>query len=427
MKRSADRILTTHTGSLPRPKPLAELLMRKDQGQDYDAAALAAAVREAVRDIVRRQVEAGIDIVDDGEMSKPGYSTYIADRLTGFAGHAPRKPPLDTAGYPEFSAAMTRMTGPQTLRRSTCVGPVTLRDRAPIDTDIANLGAALGDAGAGAGFMTAASPGLVSAFQPNTFYPTHEAYIEAVAAAMEPEYEAIHRAGFVLQLDCPDLAMARHTGFQELSEAEFLKRARHHVEVLNHAVRNIPADRMRLHICWGNYEGPHDHDIALAKVAPVLLKAKPAALVIEAANPRHEHEWSLWREMKLPGDKLLIAGVIDTSTNYVEHPELVAERLERFAGVVGRERVIAGTDCGFGTFAGYGKIDPGIAFKKLAAMVEGAAIASKRLWKKAKPKKKAATSRAGTSRRAKAGRRKPPSPTRSARSGARRPSGRRRR
>jgi 5-methyltetrahydropteroyltriglutamate--homocysteine methyltransferase len=402
MKRSADRILTTHTGSLPRPKPLAELLMRKDQGQDYDAAALGAAVREAVRDIVRRQVEAGIDIVDDGEMSKPGYSTYIADRLTGFDGHAPRKPPLDTAGYPEFGAAMTRMTGPQTLRRSTCVGPVTLRNRAPIEEDIANLGDALGAAGAGEGFMTAASPGLVSAFQPNTFYPTHEAYIEAVAAAMQPEYEAIHRAGFVLQLDCPDLAMARHTGFQDLSEAEFLKRARQHVEILNRAVRNIPAEAMRLHICWGNYEGPHDHDIALAKVAPILLKAKPAALVIEAANPRHEHEWSLWRDLKLPEGKLLIAGVIDTSTNYVEHPELVAERLERFAGIVGRERVIAGTDCGFGTFAGYGKIDPAIAFKKLAAMVEGAAIASRRLWKKAK--KRVAPAKTTTHRKSAAGR-----------------------
>jgi 5-methyltetrahydropteroyltriglutamate--homocysteine methyltransferase len=354
-----------------------------------------------VLDIVRRQVETGIDIVDDGEMSKPGYSTYIADRLTGFSGHAPRKPPLDTAGFPEFNAAMVRMTGPQTLRRSTCAGPVTLRDRAPMEEDIANLRAAADAAGAGEVFMTSASPGLVTAFQPNNFYPTHAAYIEAIAAAMQPEYEAIHNAGFALQLDCPDLAMAHHTGFQDLSEQEFLKRAAQHIEVLNHAVRNIPAERMRLHICWGNYEGPHDHDIPLAKVAPILLKAKPAALVIEAANPRHEHEWSLWRALKLPEHKLLIAGVIDTSTNYVEHPELIAQRIERLAGVVGRERVIAGTDCGFGTFAGYGKIDPSIAFKKLAAMVEGAALASQRLWAKpkAKAKKKAAApSRAGASR-----------------------------
>ena len=408
MKRS-DRILTTHTGSLPRPKSLAEMLVAKDQGQAYDAAALAAAVRAAVLDIVRRQVETGIDIVDDGEMSKPGYSTYIADRLTGFAGHAPRKPPLDTAGYPDFNAAMVRMTGPQTLRRSTCTAPVTLRDRAPMAEDIANLQEAANASGAADMFMTSASPGLVTAFQPNNYYPTHEAYVEAIAEAMQPEYEAIHAAGFALQLDCPDLAMAHHTGFQELSEEEFLKRAAQHVEVLNHAVRNIPADRMRLHICWGNYEGPHDHDIPLAKVAPILLKAKPAALVIEAANPRHEHEWSLWRSLKLPENKKLIAGVIDTSTNYVEHPELIAERIERLAHVVGRERVIAGTDCGFGTFAGYGKIDPSIAFKKLTSMVEGAAIASKRLWAKpkAKAKKKAAApSRAAPSRGARATRKK---------------------
>jgi 5-methyltetrahydropteroyltriglutamate--homocysteine methyltransferase len=407
MKRSADRILTTHTGSLPRPKPLAEMLMARDRGDAYDAVALTDAVRAAVRDIVRRQVETGIDIVDDGEMSKPGYSTYIADRLTGFAGHAPRKPPLDTRDYPDFNAAMARMTGPQTLRRSTCVGPVSLRDRAPMAEDIANLRAAADEADAAEVFMTAASPGLVTAFQPNSFYPTHEAYVEVLAEAMQPEYEAIHRAGFALQLDCPDLAMAHHTGFQDLSEDEFLERAAFHVEVLNQALRNIPAESMRLHICWGNYEGPHDHDIALAKVAPILLKAKPAALVIEAANPRHEHEWSLWRDLKLPADKLLIAGVIDTSTNYVEHPALIAERLERFAAIVGRERVIAGTDCGFGTFAGYGKIDPAIAFKKLGAMVEGAALASKRLWAKPKSKKKAAApSRAGSSRGARAATRK---------------------
>ncbi|MGH7035098.1 MAG: cobalamin-independent methionine synthase II family protein [Stellaceae bacterium] len=388
MKLSTDRILTTHVGSLPRPKPLAELLMLKDKGEAYDRGALERSVREAVADIVRRQAETGIDIVDDGEMSKPGYSTYIADRLTGFSGHAPRKPPLDTRDYPAFNAAMARMTGPQTLRRANCVGPVALRDPLPLEEDIANLRAALAGAHVVDAFMTAASPGLVTAFQPNAFYPSHDAYIEALAEAMEPEYEAIARAGFVLQLDCPDLAMARHTGFQDLSEAEFLKRARRHVEALNHAVRNIPAEAMRLHICWGNYEGPHDNDIPLAKIAPIVLKAKPMALVIEASNPRHEHEWRLWQEIALPEDKVLIPGVVDTSTNYVEHPELVAERIGRFAEIVGRERVIAGTDCGFGTFAGYGKLDPDIAFKKLAAMVEGAALASKRLWRKVKPKKK---------------------------------------
>ncbi len=421
MKFSTDRILTTHVGSLPRPKPLAELLVLKDSGAAYGKDELERRVRGAVSEIVRRQAETGIDIVDDGEMSKPGYSTYIADRLSGFAGHAPRKPPLDTKDYPDFTAAMTRMTGAQMLRRSQCVGPVALRNREPLEQDIANLRVALVGVSVTDAFMTSASPGLVTAFQSNAFYPSHEAYVEAVAKAMEEEYETIHRAGFVLQLDCPDLAMARHTGFQDLSETEFLKRARHHVEVLNHAVRNIPAEAMRLHICWGNYEGPHDHDIALAKVVPILLKAKPAALLIEAANPRHEHEWAIWQDVKLPDDKILIPGMLDTSTNYVEHPELVAERICRFAGVVGRERVIAGTDCGFGTFAGYGKLDPKIALKKLRSLVEGATLASRRLWRRTT---KQASARAGSGNRAKAARRKTRAPARRARSDARARSGR---
>ena len=249
--------------------------------------------------------------------------------------------------------------------------------------DLANLRDALAQVNAVEGFMTAASPGLVPVFQTNRYYPTHEAYVEAIAEAMQPEYEAIVGAGFVLQLDCPDLAMAHHTSFQDLSEEDFLKRAAFHVEVLNHALRNVPAEMCRIHICWGNYEGPHDHDIDFAKVAPVLIRAKPMALVVEAANPRHAHEWTVWRDLKLPDDKVLVAGVLDTSTNYVEHPELVAERLCRFADIVGRERVMAGSDCGFGTFAGYGKLDPDISFKKLRTMAEGAAIASKRLWGRA--------------------------------------------
>jgi 5-methyltetrahydropteroyltriglutamate--homocysteine methyltransferase len=258
-----------------------------------------------------------------------------------------------------------------------------VRDREPLEHDLANLKDALAQVQVAEGFMTAASPGLVPVFQTNRHYPSHEAYVEAIAAAMQDEYEAIVKAGFVLQLDCPDLAMARHTSFQELGETEFLKRAAFHVDVLNNALRNVPADRARIHICWGNYEGPHDHDIAFDKVAPILVKAKPQALVVEAANPRHAHEWTVWQDVKLPDDKILIPGVLDTSTNYVEHPELVAQRICQFADIVGRERVIAGTDCGFGTFAGYGKIDPDIAFKKLGAMVEGAATASKRLWGRA--------------------------------------------
>ena len=380
MKTSQDRILTTHVGSLPRPPELRQLLVRKDQGEAYDKAELDRLTRQAVFDIVKCQAQTGIDIVNDGEMSKPGYSTYVADRLSGFSGHEPAKPRLDTRDHPNFLAAYERMTGANVARRAVCVGPVAVRDRAPLEHDLANLKDALAQVPVAEGFMTAASPGLVPVFQSNRHYPSHEAYVEAVAAAMQEEYEAIVKAGFVLQLDCPDLAMARHTSFQELGEAEFLKRAAFHVDVLNHALRNVPADRSRIHICWGNYEGPHDHDIAFAKVAPILVKAKPQALVVEAANPRHAHEWTVWQETKLSDDKILIPGVLDTSTNYVEHPELVAQRICQFADIVGRERVIAGTDCGFGTFAGYGKIDPDISFKKLGAMVEGAAIASKRLW-----------------------------------------------
>jgi 5-methyltetrahydropteroyltriglutamate--homocysteine methyltransferase len=380
MKTSQDRILTTHVGSLPRPPALRELLVKKDQGQPYDKAELERATKQAVAEIVRRQAEVGVDIVNDGEMSKPGYSTYIADRLTGFAGHEPAKPRLDTGPYPNFNAAYARMTGENVARRAVCVGPIAWRDREPLHQDIANLKAALAQVNVTEGFMTAASPGLVPVFQTNSYYPSHEAYVEAIAAAMQEEYEAITGAGFVLQLDCPDLAMAHHTSFQDLSEGDFLKRAAFHVEVLNHALRNVPAEMSRIHICWGNYEGPHDHDIDLRKVAPILVKAKPQALVVEAANPRHAHEWAVWNEIRLPDDKILVPGVLDTSTNYVEHPELVAERICRFADIVGRERVIAGSDCGFGTFAGYGKLDPDISFKKLKAMAEGAAIASQRLW-----------------------------------------------
>jgi 5-methyltetrahydropteroyltriglutamate--homocysteine methyltransferase len=380
MKTSTDRILTTHVGSLPRPPALRELLVKKDQGEPYDKAELARLTKAAVAGIVRRQAEAGVDIVDDGEMSKPGYSTYVADRLSGFAGHVPALPRLDTGPHPNFSTAIGRMTGENVARRAVCVGQIAVQDRQPLADDIANLKAALAGINVADVFMTAASPGLVPVFQTNSYYPSHEAYVEAIAAAMQEEYETIVGAGFVLQLDCPDLAMAHHTSFQELSEAEFLKRAAFHVEVLNHALRNVPADMSRIHICWGNYEGPHDHDIDFRKVAPILVTAKPQALVVEAANPRHAHEWAVWNEVKLPDDKILIPGVLDTSTNYVEHPELVAERLCRFADIVGRERVIAGSDCGFGTFAGYGKLDPDISFKKLRAMAEGAAIASRRLW-----------------------------------------------
>jgi 5-methyltetrahydropteroyltriglutamate--homocysteine methyltransferase len=380
MKLSTDRILTTHVGSLPRGADLLRRLYQKENGEPYDAVALDLAVRDAVSDVVGKQVETGIDVVSDGEQSKVGYATYIKDRLTGFEGHHPRPPHLDLAPHPEFREAMTRMLGKQAFKRAGCVGPIELKDRDAMQQDLANLRAAVTAHRPHDAFMNAASPGVISSFQSNRYYPTHEAYVDAIAAAMKPEYDAIAAAGFVLQLDCPDLAMAKHTGFQELSEDEFLKRAEYQVEALNHAVRDVPAGLMRMHICWGNYEGPHDHDIPLEKILPIVLKAKPTGILFEAANPRHRHEWTIWRDAQLPEDKVLIPGCISSTSNYVEHPELVAQQLVQFADIVGRERVIAGTDCGFGSFAGIARVDAGIAYKKLRALVEGAERATAALW-----------------------------------------------
>jgi 5-methyltetrahydropteroyltriglutamate--homocysteine methyltransferase len=383
MKTSRDRILTTHVGSLPRSDAVVALLEARENRKDYDAGEFDRAMSKAVADIVRRQVDTGIDIVSDGETSKISYATYVRDRLTGFSDEGspePPKPHLDVAPFPDLRRRMALLTGAQRFKRVQCVGPVAVRNRDALGRDLANLRAAVDAAHPSDAFMNAASPGVVASFLRNAYYPTHEAYIEAVAEAMGEEYQAIAGAGFVLQIDCPDVAMSRHTGFQDLTEAEFLKRAAFHVEALNHALRGVPADMVRLHVCWGNYEGPHTHDIDLVKIVDILLRANAQAISLEAANPRHDHEWAVWKEVRLPDDKILLPGMIDTSTNYVEHPELVAQRIERFAGVVGRERVIASTDCGFATAAGSGKIDPGVVFLKLGALTEGAARASKRLW-----------------------------------------------
>jgi 5-methyltetrahydropteroyltriglutamate--homocysteine methyltransferase len=383
MKLSTDRILTTHVGSLPRPQPLVDLMVKRDHGQSYDAAEMKRMVRQAVADLVERQVKIGIDIVSDGEASKIGYATYVKERLSGFRDeNFSPQPQRDLADFPELRERMVRFIGGRPLyRRFCCTGAIKVRDPDAAREDIANFRSAIARFKPAEAFMTAASPGVVTVFHPNRYYKSHEAYAEAVGAAMREEYEAIAGAGLVLQVDCPDLAMAGHTSFQDLTEAEFLKRAEHQVETLNHAVANIPASSMRLHLCWGNYEGPHDHDIPLRKILPIALKAKPQAISFEASNPRHGHEWTVWHEVKLPDDKVLIPGVLDTVTNFIEHPELVAQRICQFAGIVGRERVIAGTDCGFATFVGnWGRVDPEIAFRKLRAMVEGAEIASKRLW-----------------------------------------------
>ena len=380
MKTSRERILTTHVGSLPRAAAVVDCLLRKEKGEALDAAHFERAMRQGVLEIVRRQAEAGIDVVSDGETSKISYSTYIKDRFAGFGGEHRPKTHLDLREHPEFRERMKAFLGPRHERRMQCTGPVALKDRSLLEQDLAHFRAALEAVPRSEGFMNAASPGVVAAFMPNAHYASHEAYIEALADALRVEYEAITAAGFVLQVDCPDLAMARHTGFQELSDAAFLARAEFHVQALNHALARVPAGQVRIHVCWGNYEGPHDHDIELKRILPIVLKLKAGAFSFEAANPRHEHEWTVWRDARLPEDLVLIPGVLDSCSNYVEHPELVAQRIERYARIVGRERVLAGSDCGFGTFAGYGKVDGGIAFKKLRALAEGAALASKRLW-----------------------------------------------
>lgn len=373
-------IATTHVGSMPRGPELTELLLARDAGKPYDAAEFDRAVSDAVNRSVAFQRDCGVDIVSDGEMGKVGYSTYMIERLSGFGGHIDRKPAADLAEVPDLAKKLSAIMGSQEFVRASCIGPVKLVTLEPLHDDIRRFRAAMDAHGKGArGFMNAASPGLITAFQVNRHYPSHEAYLADLADAMREEYETIVNAGFYLQLDCPDLAMSRHTGYQDATEEEFLKIAAANVEALNAATANIPPERMRMHVCWGNYEGPHDHDIALEKVIDIVIKARPATVLFEAANPRHEHEWKVWQDAKLPDWKILAPGMIDTCSNYVEHPELIAQRIERFAGIVGADRVVASTDCGFGTFAGYGKIDPIVTWRKLRNLREGADIAASRL------------------------------------------------
>jgi 5-methyltetrahydropteroyltriglutamate--homocysteine methyltransferase len=380
MRGSTERILTTHVGSLPRSQAVTDVLFAREKGEIGDARAAAAVITDAVAAVVRRQVETGIDVVSDGETSKISYATYIADRFAGFGGDTPREPGQDLVEFPRFMAKLASSGATAKYRRPRCVGEISLKDAAPLAADLRNFRAAVEAAKPVEAFMNAASPGVLALFQPNDHYPTQDAYLEALGGAMQAEYEAIAGAGFLLQIDAPDFGMGRHTMYRHASAGDYLKSAARHVEVLNHALRNIPADRMRMHICWGNYEGPHHHDIPLEQLLPVVIKAKPQALLFEAANPRHAHEWAVFRRQKVPDDKVLVPGVLSTTTNYVEHPELVAERILRFADIVGRERVIAGTDCGFGTFGGFGPVDPDIVYLKLASLAEGARIASRSLW-----------------------------------------------
>ena len=383
MKLSTERILTTHVGSLPRPQEVVDLLFAQDRGEKYDQATFDDTIQRAVADAVQKQAKAGVDIVSDGEMSKISYGTYIRHRLNGFEeGNVPRATPADLDDFPEYRDRIAAIGATPKYIRPVCKGPISVKSTEPLQKDLARFKQALAQAGAQEGFITAASPGTIAMFQPNDYYPSHQAYLEALADAMREEYETIVKAGIVLQVDCPDLAMGRHVRFRDADEDEFVRNAEIQVEALNHALANVPAEQIRMHICWGNYEGPHTRDIAVKKILPVLWKAKPMAILFEGSNPRHEWEWEVWQQARVPENKVLVPGVIDSSTNFVEHPELVAQRIARYADAVGRERVIAGTDCGFGTFAGFGAVHPSITWKKLAAMAEGAALASARLWGK---------------------------------------------
>lgn len=375
------KIKTTHVGSLPRGDELTPLLLARDKGEPYDAEAFDTAVSAAVDEAVRHQVEAGVSVVSDGELGKVGYSTYMIERLSGFGGHIDRKPAADLAEVPNLAKKLSAIMGSQEFVRASCIGPVRKVTLQPLHDDIRRFKAALAKHAAPdtQAFMNAASPGLITAFQVNRHYPSHEAYLADLADAMREEYETIVNEGFLLQLDCPDLAMSRHTGYQDMDEADFIKIAAANVEALNAATANIPPEKMRMHICWGNYEGPHDHDIPLERVVDIVIGARPATILFEAANPRHEHEWKVWKDARLPDHKILAPGLIDTCSNYIEHPELVAQRIERFADFVGADRVVASTDCGFGTFAGYGKLDPIVTWRKLKSLREGADIAAARL------------------------------------------------
>jgi 5-methyltetrahydropteroyltriglutamate--homocysteine methyltransferase len=381
MMRSTQRFLTTHTGSLPRPDDLIALMYAKEEGEAVDRPALAARVRSAVVETVRKQVAAGVDLVNDGEMSKPSYATYVKDRLAGFGGTGNTFVYQDLADFPSLAKRVFGDPGRSRRKTPACNASISVRDPEAARADVDNLKAALAQTPASGAFMSAASPGVVGLFFRNDHYPSQEAYLYAIADAMRHEYETVAKAGIVLQVDCPDLAMGRHIQYAHLSLEEFRKRARLHVEALNHALANIPAERLRLHLCWGNYEGPHHYDVPLADIIDIVLLAKPAAISFEAANPRHAHEWTLFERVKLPEGRVIIPGVIESKSNFIEHPELIAQRISRYARLVGRENVIAGSDCGYGTWVGQAAVDPGVVWAKLAAMAEGARLASKEFWK----------------------------------------------
>ncbi len=381
MKRSASRILTTHTGSLPRSVSLQELLREREEQASFDVGRLTAGVRDAVAEVVAKQQSAGIDVVNDGEQGRAQYATYVKERLSGFDGErlSRTRPRLDDADFPDFAAAQTHLSS-RNMPQPACTGPISWKDRLAVERDIETLQRVAANTPVEEVFMTAASPGVIANFLPNEYYPTEEAYLYALADVMKDEYNAIAASGLTLQIDCPDLAMTRVSQFSHLSVEEFKKVVELHVEVINYALKDIDPDRMRLHLCWGNTEGPHHHDIPLREIVDLVLKARPLGLSFEGANPRHAHEWKVWEDIDLPEGKVLIPGVLDTTTNFIEHPELIAQRIINYASAVGRENVVAGSDCGFGTSAWGRKVETNIVWAKLASMVEGARLASQELW-----------------------------------------------
>ncbi len=381
MKRSASRILTTHTGSLPRSVSLQELLREREEQVSFDVDRLSAGVRDAVAEVVAKQQSAGIDVVNDGEQGRAQYATYVKERLSGFDGErlSRTRPRLDDADFPDFAAAQTHLSS-RNMPQPACTGPISWKDRLAVERDIETLQRVAANTPVEEVFMTAASPGVIANFLPNEYYPTEEAYLYALAEVMKDEYNAIAASGLTLQIDCPDLAMTRVSQFSHLSVEEFKKVVELHVEVINYALKDIDPDRMRLHLCWGNTEGPHHHDIPLREIVDLVLKARPLGLSFEGANPRHAHEWKVWENIDLPEGKVLIPGVLDTTTNFIEHPELIAQRILNYASAVGRENVVAGSDCGFGTSAWGRKVETNIVWAKLASMVEGARLASQELW-----------------------------------------------
>jgi 5-methyltetrahydropteroyltriglutamate--homocysteine methyltransferase len=380
MKRSVDRFLTTHTGSLPRPPDLVDMMFAKEEGVPVESAALASKIRGAVAEVVQKQLAAGVDIVNDGEMSKPSYATYIKDRLDGFGGTGNTFVYQDLVGFPDLARRAFNDPGRSRRKTPACNAPIRIRDVAAVSHDVDNLKAAVAGRDPAEVFVSAASPGVVSLFFRNDFYPTEEAYLYAIADAMRSEYAALLEAGFLLQIDCPDLAMGRHIQYASLELEEFRKRAQMHIEALNHALGDARPEQLRLHLCWGTYEGPHHCDVPLDDIIDLVFRARPSGIALEAANPRHAHEWQVFERIKLPEGKVLIPGVIESKANFIEHPELIAQRIGRYANLVGRENVIAGSDCGYGTWVGQAAVDAAVVWEKLKAMSEGARIASARFW-----------------------------------------------